>query len=465
MAGLNQVPVEVLENIIQWTLTSKAGRLAAVHPTWQSIIEKTTFQEISIESWELSIAFGVFRQRPERFGLVRRLIYRLVLPPYTAADCKVMETGQDRFKNDLVFSKYMKQLFSYLVLWPPTGRTLELQLYPYSPNDRRCLIGNKWHRYFYGPVRGDLLHNRSHGSALELYMKDCEAAPAVTKLTLRDDCERYIAVTGFDCMFRTFTGLRDIDVRFWDYYKTRQAALRRSNHRAMGKALDNMPSSVGSMRFYVKYYTPADQRYDGQRVCQGDESDPLTTAYRKATQQMTIVDAHGLLGTPELFWPKKLSADSPEPVWPRLKYMELYYHILNPSGEWLFEPDSTMSPRQQADLPLHGLPAKYTPEEDMHPFQNRYTATQEKMDDFYSAVAKAVANMPKLAYLRLQAITYWSGNIAPFHVFEFSTDGRTGRATWSGTPPFEPGADVLEAWRKMADKRGLLISLESKKSK
>lgn len=231
----------------------------------------------------------------------------------------------------------------------------------------------------------------------------------------------------------------------------------------MANALEQMPSSVGSMRFHVKYYPPADQRFKGQRLCGGNvESDPLTVAYRNATQKMTIVDVHGMLGTPELFWPKQVNEANPAPFWPNLKYMELYYHIIDPSGEWFFEPDAYGTRRHQADLPLHGLPTGYTPIEDMYPMQNRYTADQNKMDDFYLAVAKAVTNMPKLQHLRLQALTYWNGQVSPFHVFKFTADQRVGRAIWSGSPPFEPGNDVLKAWHQMAYERGLFLSFESR---
>lgn len=233
----------------------------------------------------------------------------------------------------------------------------------------------------------------------------------------------------------------------------------------MANALEQMPSGVGSMRFHVHYHPPADQRFKGQNFCKGSvESDPLTVAYRNATQKMTIVDAHGMLGTPELFWPKQVNETNPAPFWPNLKYMELYYHILDPTGEWFFEPDAYGNRRHQADLPLHDLPVSYTPREDMVPMQNRYTADQNKMDDFYTAVAKAVGNMPKLQHLRLQALTYWNGRVAPFHVFKLTLDQRVGRAIWSGSPPFDPSIDVLKAWRRMAYERGLSLSFESNKT-
>ncbi|KAI0456032.1 hypothetical protein F5B21DRAFT_502783 [Xylaria acuta] len=463
MTGLNQVPLEILEDIVRLAVPPGVkgivGQLASVNPIWQSIVEKQSFQELRLQVEDIPKMMEILQNRPERFSLVRRLVLFVALPTYTAVDCTVIESGEDRFRNDLVFSKSMNILLTHLGNWPPTGRTLELQLYPFSPSDKRCIVGNQWSRYYFGIVPGDILHNRAYDSTLELYGKTDNPIPAITKLTLRDDCERYIAVSGIERLFQTFTGLRDIDVRFWD----NSNFMRRSARRRMAKALENMPGSVGSMRFHVKHCPPADQTFNGQRLCEdNDESDPLTKACRNATQKMTIADIHGMLGTPELFWPKVVNAANPAPFWPNLKYMELYYHILGPTGEWFFEPDTHESPRQQADLPFHDLPARYTPRQDLNPMQNRYTANQDKMDEFYSAVAKAVANMPKLQHLRVQALTYWAGGIAPFHVFVFKTDGRVGRATWSGTPPFEPSTHVLKAWRKMAYERGMFLNLKSK---
>ncbi|KAI1110141.1 hypothetical protein F5Y14DRAFT_465898 [Nemania sp. NC0429] len=461
MAELSQMPLEILEDIVRRAVSSgvsgMASQLASVNSIWQSIVEKTTFEELRLRVEDVAPMMEHLRSRPERFNLVRRIIFTVVLPVYSAAD-----SASDRFGNDLVFSKSITTLLSHLGEWQSTGRTLELQLYIYSPADERFLLGDQWFRYLFGVVPGDLLHNRTYGSTLELYGNLKKKVPAVTKLTLRDDCERYIAASGIQCLFHVFSGLRDVDIRLWDFYKHTPDSVRRSTRRSMASALDQMASSIGSMRFHVKYYPPADQRYKGEKLYNSDvESDPLTVAYRNATQKMTIVDVHGMLGTPELFWPKEVNEANPAPFWPNLKYMELHYHILDPAGEWFFVPDAYGNRRVQAELPLHDLPMVFTPREDMNPLQNRYTADQDKMDDFYIVVAKAVTNMPKLQHLRLQALMYWNGQIVPFHVFTFTTDERVSRAVWSGSPPFEPSIDVLKAWRAMAYERGLYLSFES----
>ncbi|KAI0107030.1 hypothetical protein GGR51DRAFT_571269 [Nemania sp. FL0031] len=465
MVGLSQMPLEILEDIVHHALSSgissKASHIASVNRIWQSIVESKTFQELRLGVLDIPTAIKTLHNRPERFTLVRRIVFTVILPRYTAIDCTVVESDSERFRNDLIFTRSMKVLLVQLQAWPSTGRTLELQISAFSPSDQRYLNGNQWVRSSFGVVLGDLLHNRTYGSTLELYGGIDKPVPAITKLTFRDDCERYVAVSGVHQLFCTFTGLRDIDIRLWDFYKHSPDFTRRSTRRQMAKALGDIPSGVRSMRFHVKYYPPADQTFMGQRLCEGNnESDPLTVAYRKATQKMTIVDAHGMLGTPELFWPKQVNPANPAPIWSNLRYMELYFHILDPTGEWLFEPDEHEPRRQQADLPFHDLPAHFTPQEDARPMQNRFTAHQNKMDQFYLAVGKAIMNMPKLERMHLQALTYLNGRLSPLHFFMFRSDGRFARAIWGGDPPFTPNKDVLKAWRRMAYERSLFLTFE-----
>ncbi|KAI0973181.1 hypothetical protein F4678DRAFT_428168 [Xylaria arbuscula] len=468
MVGLGDMPLEILEDIVlsavSFRVSSKAAELATVNSVWQSIVETKTFQQLRLNVDDISTAMRILRNRPERFGLVRLILFHAILPAYTAAECTTLETPQDRFSNDIVFSKAINRLLTYLTGWPSTGKTLELQLYAFSPTDARALLGTRWFRYQYGIIPGDVLHNRTYGSVLEIYSRTADKPiPAVTKLTFRDDCERYIAVSGLEHLFRIFTGLRDMDIRFWDIYKHDPDNVRQGIRRHMAKTLDQMPKTVSSMRFNVAYYPPADQRFQGPRTYEGeDKSDPLSVAFRKATQKMTVVDVHGMLGTPELFWPNNPA--SLAPVWPNLEDMVLYYHIINPAGEWLFEPDRGPIRRIQADLPFYDLPPEMVPDEDIRPMQNRFTPNEDMMEAFYIAIAKAVTHMPKLKHLHCQAITFWNSRIVPLHVLRVKIEDRIAHATWSGNPPFEPTADTLKAWRMMAYERGFFLSLEARSS-
>ncbi|KAI1353222.1 hypothetical protein F5Y01DRAFT_303428 [Xylaria sp. FL0043] len=470
MVGLGEIPLEILEDIVRLAMSSgtsgPVGQMASVNSVWQTIVESETFQQLRLDADDVGVALRILHRRPGRFALVRRIIFSVVLPMYSAAACRRLESPDERSSNNMAFTRSINILLTYLAQWPSTGKNLELQLSAFSPADARCIMGYRWVRYWHGVVPGDILHNRMYGATLELLNRPDTPVPAITKFTIRDDCERYLAVSSFDRLFRVFTGLRDIDFRYWDIYKHDPDHVRREFRRQMAKVLDQMSSSVSSMRFSIAYSTPADQTFQGQRTCESDDhnSDSLTIAFRNATQKMTAVDVHGMLGTPELFWPAQVSEANPAPSWPNLKYMELYYHILDPTGEWLFDADTHSNPRVQADLPFYDLPIHLMPQEDIQPIQNRFTADQEKTDAFYNAVAKAVGNMPKLKYLHVQAITFLDGRLKPLHAFTLTIEGRVAHAVWSGSPPFEPSVDVLKLWRKMAYERSLILTLESKDS-
>ncbi|GAP90133.1 putative F-box cyclin-like [Rosellinia necatrix] len=454
MAEISQLPLGVLEDIVCLAMASKApgirmGGLASVDRLWQSIVEKMTFQEIRISVEDISTLMAMLGGRPKRFSLVRCLIFTAELPGYSELECQLIESNQDRFYNDLAFSKSMNILLTHLREWPSTGRTLELQIRPWSPTDERHYDDGQWYRKYYSLVADDILHNqRLRGTC-------------VTKLSFPDSSDRYVAASGTQGLFWAFPKLRDIEIRFWDAYIRQPDIVRRAVRRRMAKALDEMPSTVGSMKFHVQYFVPANQRYSGKKAyADTDVCDPLTVAYRNTTQKMTIVDTYGMLGTPELFWPRQVDAANPAPFWPNLKYMEVFYHIHDPDGEWLFGKDLREPIRVLADTPMHDLPPIYTPTRDKRPLQYRWTAYQNKMDEFYSSVVKAVANMPKLVHLRLQAITFWAKSLTPLHAFEFNIEGRVGYASWIGIPPFNPSDEVLKAWRVMAYERGISLTFE-----
>ncbi|KAI8630818.1 hypothetical protein F5Y19DRAFT_426457 [Xylariaceae sp. FL1651] len=462
--ALNNMPNEVLVDIVHWAVSSgtpeEAGRLAAVNSTWQSIVEEKTFEHLRLKAHDLTEAMAILNRRPERFGLVRIILFQVVLTRYTRADCRNVETSHERFENDLAFTKDMNKLLTSLAEWPSTGKELELRLYSYSPTDTRILIGNAWHRFWFGIVQNDIFSNRWYGSTLEMYKTIKDPVPAITKLTMRDDCERFIAVSGIECLFGALKGLKDVHIRFWDIYKHDPESVRRLNRRRMAKMIEQMPSSVETMRLHVEYYPPADQKFKGQKTCDNDKRDALTVAFRNVSQKMKFIDIQGMLGTSELFWPAHIDAANPVPFWPKLERMVLYYHILEPSGDWIFEKDATSHPRVQFELPFYNLDTNHTPAEDIRPMQNRFTANQEKMDLFYTTIAKAVAQMPKLKYMRVQAMIYWSSVLVPFHVFEYRVMGHIGHAKWTGIPSFRVDDDVLKFWQKMAYERDLIMRFE-----
>jgi len=235
-------------------------------------------------------------------------------------------------------------------------------------------------------------------------------------------------------------------------------------HIALAKALGQLPSDLDEMNLYIEYCPPANQVFTAQSTLdEHGNPDELTTAWRRATQKMSIVRTFGMLWTPELFWPKQISDADPEPSWPRLKHLTVQYHIVDPAGDWIFEADHYPPYRAQLVRPRYRVPQSYGPPlEDAQPSQFRFTAMQEKMDEFYSTLAKAATNMPKLEVLYVQAITYWGYDVVPFHMFCLLIDdyNRTARVVWSGNPRYEPSDQVLRQWRTMAYIRDLSLRFE-----
>ncbi|KAI1745230.1 hypothetical protein F4680DRAFT_465292 [Xylaria scruposa] len=130
MTTLDKVPLEVLEDIVCLAMSigvnGLAGKLAPINSVWQSIIERQGFQELRLQAEDIAKTMRILRNRPERFNLVRCLVIFVALPTYTAVNRTVIESSEDRFRNDLVFSKSMNIVLTHLSNWPPTGRTLEL---------------------------------------------------------------------------------------------------------------------------------------------------------------------------------------------------------------------------------------------------------------------------------------------------------------------------------------------------
>jgi hypothetical protein len=221
---------------------------------------------------------------------------------------------------------------------------------------------------------------------------------------------------------------------------------------------------MDEMSLHVEYCPPSNQSFTAQSTLyEQDYPDELTTAWRHATQKMSVVRTFGMLWTPELFWPKHISEANPEPSWPRLKHMAVGYHIVDPARDWVFEADHYPPYRAQLVQTKYPVPLSYDPPfEDAQPSQFRFTPMQEKMDEFYSTLAKAATHMPKLEILYVQAITYWGHGVLPFHTFRLLIDdyNRTARVIWTGSPRYEPSDQVLRDWRTMASIRDLNLTFE-----
>lgn len=187
----------------------------------------------------------------------------------------------------------------------------------------------------------------------------------------------------------------------------------------------------------------------------GESEDQFTKVFFQVTQGLEHVDARGVLGSPQLFWPKDPSSEQSLPFWPHLKTLTLHFYPATPEGKWLFERDP-IAGQQDAWYPGQS----HFPEEMYATRCYRCWPNQDLLDELYLAVARAVARMPQLRSLSLSGLMYDGIKYfcTEFHTFQLEVKGRTATATWSHTPEFVPSGRVLQAWEQAASERDLELT-------
>lgn len=155
---------------------------------------------------------------------------------------------------------------------------------------------------------------------------------------------------------------------------------------------------------------------------------------------------HIVLST-ELFWPLHLpSAPEQLPHWPHLTSIYISYLPLTPFGEWLFEsgpdwhPDRNPSHFTATNRKLAKLDRRLS--------IFRIEPNHRLMNDFYLAAGRAVAEMPCLRNMRLQAQRSYPGK----HVLCYDATASTIKLECFFTPIFEFEQAVLDVWKEAAKK-------------
>lgn len=233
----------------------------------------------------------------------------------------------------------------------------------------------------------------------------------------------------------------------------------------LADAIKSFQQSIKELRLWCEYFPPGNQINFPPTMLMLDETeDRFTKAIRQASQNLEILQLQGVLGSPQLFWPKHPRSEQNLPFWPFLRELNVKYHIVTPDGKWLFEEDVTPNPRQTSwGYQYHHDDSKI-PSEEWPPNQFRYSPTQHLLDELYLAVAYAVARMPKLHVLSLSSTNFEDGELysTSIHNFLFKLKERTATATWCGFPKFIPSDKVVEAWKKAAYERDINLVFQFK---
>lgn len=115
----------------------------------------------------------------------------------------------------------------------------------------------------------------------------------------------------------------------------------------LADAIKSFQPSIKELRLWCEYFPPGNQINFPPTMLMLDETeDRFTKAIRQASQNLEILQLQGVLGSPQLFWPKHPRSEQNLPFWPFLRELNVKYHIVTPDGKWLFEEDVTPNPRQ-----------------------------------------------------------------------------------------------------------------------
>ncbi|KAI1376421.1 hypothetical protein F4677DRAFT_459903 [Hypoxylon crocopeplum] len=514
-----RLPTEVTRNIITAAINVSSkdtnlppyplARLACVNAVFQQIVEEANFEEIELESEEILPALVTLSRVKSRFGYVRRIFFVIRTPEYDEEPYKPIEDTEKvpQVMNNGYFTLATYFLFDFLSHWGMTTSHQKVDLH---------LL-----------IKGPLPYHGIEGLQIPVHDQNCplhELKAWTSSLNLACSEHRPPAAFPFIKSFAhwhrnslhlspqslgriafRFQKLESLEWSFWDCQRY-DLDLRRFNRQALATSLLQLPASVEKLGIHSMYLPPTDHDSPLPVITGPGLEDPATGALRRASQNLRHLDASGVLGSPELFWPERLSSAN-KPAWPKMETLVITYHILNPHGEWLFEGDEEYEsaseeyeddeddeedeedeedeslleedhdgeglsedddveyPRMQYNHLDWPMCMEYIHDDDLHPEdgkakQFRYSANEKLMNDFYRAAGKALACMPKLKLMKLDALVFWNGRPLQFHAFKLSVVGRRAVATWTGSPAFRPSQEVLNVWMKSADKLDLTIRFE-----
>jgi hypothetical protein len=189
---------------------------------------------------------------------------------------------------------------------------------------------------------------------------------------------------------------------------------------------------------------PSNQESQPPAIPSINNRDLLSFNLGTLSQNLVTLDLSGIFSN-DLF--------SHEFHWPHLQTLQLWIFMCTPSGNWMIEKDPEDSDTELIFEPYedlsdwmhdHELPAR------IH-YPNNPCLTlprQDLIDAFFLSAGKAVARMPNL----LSMVVLSEPSVLEF---EYSSDGyNAGSVEWqtlatfhADPPTYQPGGEVIEAWK------------------
>ncbi|KAI1077849.1 hypothetical protein F5B20DRAFT_582955 [Whalleya microplaca] len=451
---MDKFPFEIVERIVHEaagiplpprrpsTNGQEVTRLAGVCRDFQKIIERVTFQTLRLTSARIPETIAILARFPHRIESVKQIQFVVLLPEYDEYASTRIETPAEQTINSKAFSMDIGALFDFLPCLEGLCRDsqkMDLRIFARSPTDYVC--SESYARQFYSRKRPtfrhdvsfDLHEKRYDFSSLVLSRDFNQPAPTFSFIrrlwfvepTHPLDSARYMDVDTISYITSSFKNIEAVSWKFGDLEDDQQRRrVKRSN---IADTLSLLPASVKSFTLLYKYESHL--RVPATTLMPGETEDRLTYALRQASQKLECMVLLGVLGSPQLFWPKYSSAEQSLPSWPHLKNIWILYTEITPEGEYILRKYASNDGRNYV----------------------HYEPNQTCLNKIYLAIALAVARMPKLQTISLQ----------PLHLrtsvrfrFRFEIKGRIALATWESPPPIFFPSDELHRYDTFSQSGG-----------
>ncbi|EFR04843.1 hypothetical protein MGYG_07847 [Nannizzia gypsea CBS 118893] len=401
MATLETVPEEIFLSIfdcLDHSYKPDYLRYLTVSRRWQRAVERFFFEDLSIDSAQLSNFAALFQGKgAHRKALVKQLSYHAVLPPYDGDDCH-----QHEELNNQVFSAAILELFQILETFSEDeavkanfGRGRGIVLYlepPVSPNDKNIPPPDKEYRLHAVFIR---LLNPKQLPTLAC-VSDLIVGCIGGRRILDPASGVYLAsmMKNLNCWRMSYN----------DYWESITDETLIRIRRDFIKALSNHNQAVAKFDLRSQSCDRIDESIPAPKHTSSPTAmDPFSIAIHEFIQRanVSVIDIEGTHPmSPEILWPYKTVKDVPVPLWPKLEHIFLYPAHHTPDGDWYFSGDPKIASHSEFSGPANGNGVKNLVRlagQTENTF--RSVLVPERIDPFLKAIAQVVRHVPSLRRL------------------------------------------------------------------
>jgi hypothetical protein len=113
--AFDKLPATILSNIVSF-LSPPLAEYATISHSWKSVIEAFTFRDLKINSTDRLHQINDIVTYDRR-GATRQIDFTVLLPEYGEDTYGVIESEEDKQRNNAVFTESLRRFFQTLRLW------------------------------------------------------------------------------------------------------------------------------------------------------------------------------------------------------------------------------------------------------------------------------------------------------------------------------------------------------------